>query len=163
MSSEQEPDLFTAVACNQADVVQKLIADGVDVNVTPTRWKVIHVACTYGCPETLKVLLAAGVDVNEPCTWLQYTPIMHAVINENKECVRILLQNGADVNCKNQYGVPFIQYVCKTWNDIALVKDVIKAGLSVHHDFEKIINVSTGAIFKEDLRELFKEVGGKSS
>ena len=153
---QRRVDFMTAVASNNTKDLTKLIADGINVNNTPYIWSATHLACSYGRPEILNILLAAGGDVNERCQLRQYTPILHAAIQQNKECVRIMFQNGADVNCKTPNGVPLIQKICSTWDDIELVKDMISAGLSVGDDYETIIKKSCGTNFKQELEVLFR-------
>ena len=51
--------------------------------------------------ETVKVLLAAGADVNAMDSW-GYTPLMKAAYAGNVDTVQTLLEAGADVNVKNK-------------------------------------------------------------
>ena len=81
------------------DLARKFIAAGVDPNATTDNGSIYTAllrAASGGHPAVLKVLIAAGANVNFRTTLEGDTALMQAAISGQTECVRILLSAGAD-------------------------------------------------------------------
>jgi uncharacterized protein len=88
-----------AAYMDDPDLARKFIAAGVDPNATTDNGSVYTAllrAAGGGHPAVLKVLIAAGADVNFRTTLEGDTALMQAAISGQTECVRILLRAGAD-------------------------------------------------------------------
>jgi len=65
--------------------------------------KRLHNAAKAGDIETVKALLAQGVDINAKNVFA-YTPLYDAIRTDQVEVARLLIAKGADVNAKNKQG-----------------------------------------------------------
>lgn len=104
MSSE---DLFEAIGENNLNEVNRLIAEGVDVNV--------HMR-----PSII--------------TTARPTPLIHAVLygKGNDDIVRALIAAGADLNDTNIAGVTAIHFAALRRGNASIVVDLIEAGANVN-------------------------------
>src|SRR5436189_4222823 len=64
----------------------------------------LMIAAREGHPSTVKFILENQADPNKQCGLSQDTALHLAVFHNNKECVRLLLQSGADINIMNAKG-----------------------------------------------------------
>jgi len=64
----------------------------------------IHDAVDNGNIEAVKQHLAAGVDVNVKATGGGWTPLHYATVNDRKEITELLIDEGANVNAKDNDG-----------------------------------------------------------
>lgn len=70
---------------------------------------VLHTVCSWGDLEDVKVLVAAGADVNAQGDQ-GGTPLFNAVIGRNPDVVSFLLKSGADPRIPNLYGRQVLEY-----------------------------------------------------
>ena len=98
-------DLLKGAEEGKTDVVQALIAKGVNLNVRTNKgWTALMGAAVGGHTDTVKALLEAGADVNAKGK-IGVTALMLAARGGHTETVQALLEAGADVNGKYQWGV----------------------------------------------------------
>ncbi len=66
----------------------------------------IHKLAFQGKSAELKRALSAAstAQINERDKGIGYTPLVHALLGEQVECVKILLEHGADPNTRDNYG-----------------------------------------------------------
>ncbi|MHC9538878.1 MAG: ankyrin repeat domain-containing protein [Vulcanimicrobiota bacterium] len=98
------------------EIVKMLIAAGADVNAKPARTSSyknppigtypLQIAAIKGWTEMAELLLSAGARavINEKDDVYHYTPLHHAAEKGNKALVKILLDNGADKEIKDDKG-----------------------------------------------------------
>jgi ankyrin repeat protein len=84
-------------------MVNSLLDDGVPVAVKKNAESALLSAAAKGDIDTMKSLLAEGVDVNER-NKKGKTALMLAAFNNRIEAVKFLLEKGADVNAKDEDG-----------------------------------------------------------
>jgi hypothetical protein len=89
-------ELILAVRKSDVEAVKALLAKGADAN---TRAEYERTALSYACDrgniEIVKMLLAAGADLNLKDSFYKAPPINWAVIKDNGEVVKLLIQKGA--------------------------------------------------------------------
>ena len=70
---------------------------------------VLHTVCSWGDINAVKVLVAAGADVNAKGDQ-GATPLFNAVIGKNSDVVAFLLKSGADPGIANSYRRQVLEY-----------------------------------------------------
>ncbi len=96
--SGNEEDLVAAVAAGDPEGVRHALASGADPAGTDRYNRpVLAMAARQGRPGILELLMRAGavVDAEDP---IGYTALMEAARDRRLECVRVLIEHGADVN-----------------------------------------------------------------
>lgn len=93
--------LMRAAKEGRLDIVEELLAAGVDIAVTNADGcNALWLACYHGSPALIERLVAAGIDLD-----LQNgngaTCLMYVSSNSKPELVRLLLELGADPKLKN--------------------------------------------------------------
>lgn len=92
----------------------------------------IYWASYFNCPETLKLLIAAGGDVNDGRTNSQ-TPVMTAVLHGNTTILEILAKNGADLYKDDLFYSAVSFYLSDARPGILSgIKTLIKLGVDVN-------------------------------
>ena len=101
-SEKDESPLMLASIKGHVELVHQLIAKNADVN--KTGWTPLHYAASGAKPQIIRILLehSAYIDAESPNG---STPLMMAAMYGNAECVKILLDAGADPTLKNQLGL----------------------------------------------------------
>ena len=107
LNSKGESPLMLAALRGQADIAQRLLKKGADVN--KTGWTPLHYAASGGAVPLLKVLIEqhAYIDAESPNGT---TPLMMAAKYGSGAAVDFLLQEGADAQLKNQQGLTALQF-----------------------------------------------------
>lgn len=96
---KDESPLMMAALKGQAELAQRLIARGADVN--KPGWAPLHYAATSGSLPTIRLLLehSAYIDAESPNGT---TPLMMAAQYGSEDAARLLLTEGADPTLRNQ-------------------------------------------------------------
>jgi ankyrin repeat protein len=109
-----------AAARRNVEVLKLLIQAGAALSVHDALWTPLHWAAFQGTPETIKVLLDAGADVN--CEAGAYglpfdsdfqsaTPLMLAAENtRNPQVIEVLLEAGGNVHLRDITGLTALHY-----------------------------------------------------
>lgn len=126
--SDAPPELMRAVVYDSADAVKALLKRGADANVkdhrgaTPLMWAIPDLA-------KVKVLLAAGADVNARSTNGGYTPLLIAASYPSTvEILKLLLDKGADLQARNNIGLSALTLAAGS-ADITVVRFLVEHGL----------------------------------
>ena len=90
----------------------------------------LHIAAFKDNEACLKILIAAGADVNILDIYGRL-PLMFAVAKGHTQCVNELIKAGADVNIRDQEGRTALMFAVKE-NHVQCVKELIKAGADVN-------------------------------
>ena len=101
----QAADIESAVIAGDLPLVEKLIAEGVDVNNKGAMLglRPLHYAVMASNKAMIELLLAKGANINIKKND-GYTPLHLAVGRGNVAMVEFLVAKGADVNVKNNAG-----------------------------------------------------------
>jgi ankyrin repeat protein len=120
-------NLCEAVFEDHVECIKKLIIAGADPNTTDYKGEKtpLHEAARRGRDACVRVLVAAGADVNAGSR----TPLHAAVINGHDACVRMLLSAGADPNVTDNAGITPLHYAIFRGN---AVWELIAAGADVN-------------------------------
>ena len=96
---------------NTAEVAQLLINAGAEINLCAKYgWTALEQSVDYGQYEKIKILLAAGADVNARNTCDGKTALMEACGRGWKEIVKLLIESGAMVNMQDKEGHNAVWY-----------------------------------------------------
>ena len=96
-------------------------------------WTPLHEAAEKGNTEAVKLLLAAGADVNAK-TPFGTTALHLAAVRNKAEVVRLLLASGANVEAKGSNGAtPLVHAACG--NSVDAIKILLAAGAKVNERF----------------------------
>jgi ankyrin repeat protein len=132
--------ISSAVELGQAEVVQVLLDAGADRTFHNTgsldSTTLMSIAVLNENIKMVQFLIAAGVDVNERDESLHATALWDAACLQSVDCVRVLLEAGADPNLPGgtSQGSPLMM-VCShyTENSIPVVKMLLDAGANVDY------------------------------
>lgn len=114
--------LVKAIKAEDVDKVQQLLELGIDPNITTTSdmtevilnlvestgERPLSVACRTGNLEIVKLLVKYGATAEpyDKCGWSPLNQVFLYYQPVDKEIVKLLLENGADINENDAYGIP---------------------------------------------------------
>lgn len=104
-----EEQLIHAAFSGDADKVRVLLKKGVDPNAAKGGLTPLMVAASRGHVPVLRLLLAAGAQVNAQDR-AHVTALMLAALQSSAEDVDLLLQSGADINAKTTSGQTAVMF-----------------------------------------------------
>jgi ankyrin repeat protein len=128
--SQNQTALMWAAAERHADVVKALIDAHVDLTArTKPGFTALHFAARVGDLESVKLLLAAGVNINiltqagegetaRNATGSGFTPLLVATMRAQVDTALYLLEHGADPNILAG-GLTPLHWACTTWEGFA--------------------------------------------
>ncbi|MCJ1370650.1 hypothetical protein MMC20_001863 [Loxospora ochrophaea] len=126
----QDTPILRAAHDGQKNVVEKLIAEGYDVNAGGDYGRAFQAACIDGHEEIVRLLLKSGADVN--AQGREFGNTLPAVCAYGHEAiVRLLLENGADVNAQGEDYGSALQTACAKGHE-AIVRLLLENGADVN-------------------------------
>ncbi|XP_044254787.1 kinase D-interacting substrate of 220 kDa B-like [Tribolium madens] len=163
------PQLYTAICSNKLYKARQLLEDGADVCETDSRKETPLVkAVEFGNLETIKLLFEFGADVTMQTAFLKAitlgkidiinffitnkviincnyrngtTPLIEAVTwCRNLDVVKILIENGADVNFTSNKGDPLFKSLERSYADCDIAKYLISKGAKMAAKWLKKLN-----------------------
>lgn len=96
-------ELLRAIHRAEADELKEMIADGADVDAQSEAWSPAMQACGDGQIKCLRVLIAAGADLDASGE-RGMTPLMIAAMEDDEPCLAELLKAGVDLEKKDGLG-----------------------------------------------------------
>ena len=120
--------LILAIILNNMEALSLLMEYNVDVFMFNSRQvSAIHMAAYNGNVDVVNSLLKAGVPPDHHDPFTKFTPLMAAASSNQKEIVKLLLQNGADKDFQSTDGYSALMFACKAGN-VLTARVLIKAG-----------------------------------
>ncbi len=102
-----------------------------------TGGSLLHYAVTNRNPGAVEFLISEGLDVNMKDLESVNTPLLIAVEEEDAEITELLLQLGADVNCRNPNGCTPLHLAAKSGNtEIAKILIFYEADVNARDIFD---------------------------
>ena len=97
--------LFLAAANGQASAVTAFLELGAEPRCRNILGEMpIHVACWRGFPAVVRIMLDAGVDIEEKDLMYEETPLLKAASTGQTAVLKLLLDRGADLDAVTQLG-----------------------------------------------------------
>jgi ankyrin repeat protein len=179
--------LHYAAKAGHKEIVELLISKGADVNAkNEGGWTPLHYAAFSGCKEVAELLIAKGAEVNAksgppdgstPLDWAiekNHTETadlirkhggehsIYAARQGNIEAVKEYLDDGKDVNAKNEYGWTHLNHAAEGGHK-EIVELLIAAGADLNVERYGETPLDT-AIFtrKTEIADLLRKHGGKT-
>jgi ankyrin repeat protein len=158
--------LYLAVAHNQLEIAELLLANGADVNTRDPQehTPLIQAIWVYNHDKMVRLLLAKGADVNLPDKW-GMTALAYAAKQGQVEDAKILIANDANINFVSGM-TPLYFAVMGTHTE--MVKLLLASGAEVNHKvggytvlhYARQDNYVTNQISDPKIEALIKEYGG---
>jgi len=106
-----EEPLIKAVREKSVEKVEKLLRDGVEVNITTEKGLTpLHIASQQGSLMIVGLLIAHGADVNAKAMYDE-TPLHFAALQGNTKIAELLLAGGAKIDAKDNKGLMPLDWV----------------------------------------------------
>jgi ankyrin repeat protein len=96
-------ELLRAIHRAESDLLKEMLAYGADINAQSDGWSPAMQACGDGQIKCLRILIAAGADLNASGE-RGMTPLMVAAMEDEKPCLVALLNAGVDLEKKDHLG-----------------------------------------------------------
>ena len=93
-----ETPLVTAILANNSDMVRYLLESGANPNCAECPFGILRVAVSSGRANLCLILIAYGAKVDE-INGIGETPLVTAILANNSDMVKYILESGADPNC----------------------------------------------------------------
>lgn len=162
--------LSSVIKGNHPKALEYLIEKKVNIKLG------VYMAAIYGRPECLEIIIKHGGKVDFVPIAMLFSPLFHAINNDNLQCAEILLQNGAEpnyevlgrspMNCAiknhNANAVKLLAYYgAKYYGDNPAIKTLIESFLNyvqqqksgvVDHPQQSEVDI-TGKVEKEVVTE----------
>ncbi|XP_008552920.1 putative ankyrin repeat protein RF_0381 [Microplitis demolitor] len=158
--------LHLAIETNNEEIVKLLMKKNVDVNATMKLFgSPIFSASTLGNSEIIKSLIKHGADINLPVDdkdspYYQFTSLLIAVTFKHRQAVKILLQNGANVDAITDQADTAL-HLAVLHPDDGIVEELLNAGIDVNNfnrenkiAFDYCDDESTCKLLKEHIVKL---------
>jgi len=117
-----------AVKAGRQDEVRKILSDGLN---EAQRNELLNLAARHGQVEVMGVLVEAGASPTATDKRGR-TPLMAAVQSHKPEAIRFLIDNGADVNARDQLQGTALVRAAGSFGDLDSVQVLLSAGAEVN-------------------------------
>jgi len=137
--------LIWAVGDNNKEIVQRLLAQGADINIKSrfnVRWTALIAAVYKGHKEIAQLLLDNGANVNDQDVD-DNTVLMISADKGQEEIVKRLLDKGADVNIRNIFGITALMRAMNSRN-----KEIVNMLLDKGSDIDAKDNYGFSVLMK---------------
>ncbi len=125
-------ELLDMVRQNDTLAVQKLIAEGADVNVQDDMmgYTPLNLAVNQKNATMVKILLRGGANINHRDKIYGYTPLMSALSTNCEDIARMLIEEGADIRLKSNNGATAL--ILAAMHSREMVELLLAKGADIH-------------------------------
>ena len=127
-----EPNIFEAAATGRVERVRQLLKKNPDLvkAYTPDGWTALHL--NFGHLEIVKLLLDSGADINSlSMNGFSATPLQGAAAAKRIDLARLLIDRGANVNCRGEEGVSPLHEVAGN-GELEFAKLLLEHGANIN-------------------------------
>ncbi|CAM0874120.1 unnamed protein product [Alopecurus aequalis] len=125
--SDGETPLHWAAYNGDRELAMLLLYKGADVGAANPRGTPLHVAAARAHSDVVGVLLRHGADPNKVASCV-FTPLVSSLAGGSLECMKLLIQAGANVNAGGFSGATPLFLACSRRGTAPLVKCLLEAG-----------------------------------
>lgn len=122
-------ELLKAIHRAEYDALQALIDNGADINAQSDTWSPAMQACSDGRIEALRIVIAAGADLDASGE-RGITPLMAAAESEEEACLALLIKTGVDLDKQDDEGHSAVWYAAAYASQNCLAR-LLKAGADI--------------------------------
>uniref|UniRef100_A0A0D3EK39 DUF4220 domain-containing protein n=1 Tax=Oryza barthii TaxID=65489 RepID=A0A0D3EK39_9ORYZ len=109
------------------ELAKLLLLRGADVGAANPRGTALHVAAARGHAAVVSVLLNHGADPNKIAN-IVFTPLVSSLLGGSLECMKLLIQAGANVNGAGFNGATPLLLACSRTGSIGFIKCLVESG-----------------------------------
>ena len=133
--------IHTLTRFGRTNELQYILAKGVNVNLKNSDGRsVLHTAVLF-CPGLINLLLEKGADINIQEDKQGDTPLHVAIKHNRLKAIKILIENGSDINAKNK-NIKTPLHLASELNHIEVIKLLIQNGADINskskYDFKPL-------------------------
>lgn len=154
--------LYDAVLKNNLEIIKLLLAKGADINKrTKSGYSSLELAVRHENIEIAEFLIKNGIDVNTVEEDFGHSPLYKAAITNNDlHMVKLLVENGANINQKDKYGESIL-YEATAYENIEIVKFLVDNGVDVNIQNNDGCTALHNAIYSErmDIAKILVDAG----
>uniref|UniRef100_A0A0D9UXB4 Uncharacterized protein n=1 Tax=Leersia perrieri TaxID=77586 RepID=A0A0D9UXB4_9ORYZ len=144
-----ETPLHWAAYNGDSELARLLLVRGADVGAANARGTALHVATAQGHAAVVGVLLDHGADPNKIANCV-FTPLVSSLLGRSLECMKLLIQAGANVNGAGFNGATPLMLACSRSGSIGFIKCLLESGANPNiHDELGRLPVEIAAIHAE--------------
>lgn len=152
-------DFWTACAVGHLDTVMRLAPEHV-AELSPDGFTPLCLAVAFGHPEATRALIEAGADPNQRSEALGgVAPIHSAVFGRNLDCLRLVLEAGAEVDAPQEGGFTALHGAAQN-GDLAAAKLLVARGADPKRPSERGQTAADIAVEHAELRAFLLDHGG---
>ncbi|CAM0948128.1 unnamed protein product [Alopecurus aequalis] len=125
--SNGKTPLYRAAYKGDRELAMLLLHRGVHPGAANPWGTALHVAAFRAHPDVVAILLRHGADPNKVCNGI-FPPLVSALLGRSLECVKLLIQAGANVNTSGFDGTTPLFLACRSHGNVPCVKCLLEAG-----------------------------------
>ncbi len=130
IGTEGYTPLMIAVSNDEVEIVEFLLQQGADINLTFNGWTALMEAADEGALSSMKLLLKAGAKVDYYWTQDSPTAISMAASEGHLDCIQLLLDNGANINGTGKSLPPL--HIAAAEDRTAIIDYLIAKGVNIN-------------------------------
>ncbi len=128
VSSKPQLDIFEATAAGKADVVSKILTEDSDAAKcwSADGFTALHFAAFFNHPEIARDLIRRGADISAVArNPMKVMPLHSATAAHSREIVRLLLEQGAPADARQQDGWTALHAAAQD-GDVEMARDLLE-------------------------------------